>query len=55
MEDGVLVSRPYRPAACCEACVFGRGEHAEWCPTGRPDSDEEWQAFEAAHGAPLAA
>src|ERR1700690_3328585 len=26
-------SNPYRPdpAHCCEACVFGRGEHAEWC------------------------
>lgn len=26
-------SNPYRPSpdACCEACVFGRGEHAEWC------------------------
>jgi len=20
------------PAMCCDACVFGRGEHAEWCP-----------------------
>jgi DNA gyrase inhibitor GyrI len=29
-----LQSRPYKPdpAACCEACVFGRGKHAEWCP-----------------------
>lgn len=26
-----LQSRPYRPEKCCEACVFGRGEHAEWC------------------------
>jgi hypothetical protein len=28
-----LVSRPYNPDPeyCCEACVFGRGEHAEWC------------------------
>lgn len=28
-----LVSRPYKPdaARCCEACVFGRGEHAAWC------------------------
>lgn len=26
-----LMSRPYRPNPnlCCEACVFGRGEHAE--------------------------
>jgi hypothetical protein len=28
-----LMSRPYKPdpARCCEACAFGRGEHAEWC------------------------
>ncbi len=27
-----LMSRPYKPGAkCCEACVFGRGKHAEWC------------------------
>lgn len=28
-----LQSRPYQPdeSQCCEACVFGRGEHAEWC------------------------
>lgn len=19
------------PLMCCEACIFGRGEHAEWC------------------------
>lgn len=26
-------SNPYRPdpAQCCEACVFGSGEHAEHC------------------------
>lgn len=26
-------SNPYRPdpAQCCEACVFGSGEHAEFC------------------------
>ena len=26
-------SRRYQPdpAQCCERCVFGRGEHAEWC------------------------
>jgi hypothetical protein len=30
---GDITSRPYRPSGdwCCEACVFGRGEHAEWC------------------------
>ncbi len=21
------------PSKCCKACVFGRGPHAEWCPT----------------------
>jgi hypothetical protein len=28
-----ITSRVYQPnaAMCCEACVFGRGEHAEWC------------------------
>jgi len=26
-------SNPYKPdpARCCEACVFGRGEHAAFC------------------------
>lgn len=26
-----IVSRPYKPVRCCEACVFGRGPHADWC------------------------
>jgi hypothetical protein len=28
-----ITSMPFRPnpEMCCEACVFGRGEHAEWC------------------------
>jgi len=29
-----LQSRPYQPDpenGCCEACVFGSGEHAEYC------------------------
>ena len=28
-----ITSRPYKPDAkqCCEACAFGRGEHAAWC------------------------
>jgi len=28
-----LNSRPYNPSPekCCEACIFGTGEHAEWC------------------------
>src|SRR5689334_19142491 len=28
-----LYSRPYRPSQCCEGCVFGRAEHAVWCPS----------------------
>ena len=30
---GDIISRPYRPSGdwCCEACVFGRGRHSEWC------------------------
>lgn len=26
-------SNPYRPdpEQCCERCVFGTGEHADWC------------------------
>lgn len=29
-----LTSRPFEPNpdVCCEACVFGRGPHADWCP-----------------------
>jgi hypothetical protein len=28
-----ITSRPFRPDGeqCCEACVFGRGEHAASC------------------------
>jgi hypothetical protein len=26
-----IQSRPYKVGACCEACIFGRGEHAAWC------------------------
>ncbi len=28
-----LNSRPFRPdpQQCCEACVFGKGEHSEFC------------------------
>ena len=31
--DAELASKPFRPspALCCEGCVFGRGEHAEFC------------------------
>ena len=33
-------SRRYQPdkEKCCERCVFGRGEHAEWC--GEPRADK---------------
>jgi hypothetical protein len=29
-----IVSRPYKndTGSACEACVFGRGEHAVFCP-----------------------
>lgn len=32
-----LNSRPYNPdpAKCCEACIFGRGEHADFCARGQ--------------------
>jgi hypothetical protein len=32
-----LQSRVYRPdpAKCCEACAFGGGKHAHWCPERR--------------------
>ena len=37
-EDSVdnITSRAYRPNkdVCCEACVFGRGEHSDWCEEG---------------------
>lgn len=26
-----IVSRPFKPAMACERCVFGTGQHAEWC------------------------
>jgi hypothetical protein len=31
-----LTSRRYEPNPehCCEACVFGRGAHADWCEWG---------------------
>lgn len=31
MNEPAIRSRPYSTAACCERCVFGRGEHAEFC------------------------
>lgn len=34
-------SRTYKPdpQKCCERCVFGTGEHAEWC-TALPSEQE---------------
>lgn len=29
--DAPIVSRPFHPKMACPACVWGRGEHAEWC------------------------
>jgi hypothetical protein len=39
-----LVSRPYAPdpERCCQACVFGRGEHAEWCAARKMEPAVEW-------------
>lgn len=31
-----IQSRPYNPGACCEACVFGRGEHFADCQAKLP-------------------
>lgn len=30
-DESHIHSRPYSTAAACEKCVFGRGEHADWC------------------------
>lgn len=27
-----IQSRPFKPTAACEMCVFGTGAHAYWCP-----------------------
>lgn len=34
-------SNPYRPdpAQCCEACVFGKGQHAFWC------KEDPWMVY----------
>lgn len=26
-----IVSRPYKPGQCCEACAFRDDVHADWC------------------------
>jgi len=37
--DNEIKSRVYRPNPykCCERCVFGSGEHADWCMEGTED------------------
>ncbi len=34
-----LMSRlyPEHLTAACERCIFGRGDHAEWCPERQDD------------------
>jgi hypothetical protein len=36
-------SNPYHPDPkhCCEACIFNRGEHAEWCLQSGAESVRE--------------
>lgn len=38
LEPKFSVGGPATTAGCCEACVYGRGEHADWCE--RLDCDE---------------
>jgi hypothetical protein len=54
-------SNPYHPdpAHCCEACVFGTGEHAAFCSQSVADSQaiiaalelamEEWRELVGQH------
>ncbi len=39
-----IVSRVYKPNPdkCCEACIFGRGEHVEWCAAGGQGTEPFW-------------
>ena len=41
-----LVSRVYSPdpEKCCEACVFGRGPHAAFCPVSNDAAFEDADA-----------
>jgi hypothetical protein len=41
-----IQSRPYKPEACCEACVFGGRKHAEWCPVAQAASQNEGEKLE---------
>lgn len=29
--EAQIKSRPYSPSMACEACVFGKRDHAPWC------------------------
>lgn len=44
-----LCSRPYKPdpKMACEACVWGRGDHAEWCDAGMRLADNDKPLTEA--------
>jgi len=43
-----IQSRPNNPnpAMCCEACVYGRGEHADWCIDKM--QNQMWREMDAA-------
>ena len=32
LDKSFTVGQPSTTAMACERCVYGRGEHAEWCP-----------------------
>lgn len=36
------------PEYCCEKCVFGTGEHSEWCEQGYFDSAAAWGTWTGA-------
>lgn len=36
MTDAPIYSRPNHPKMACEACVYGWGEHADWCLVAKP-------------------
>lgn len=32
LQSSFSVAHQAKTLNCCERCVYGRGEHAEWCP-----------------------
>lgn len=38
---GVITTFGFAPKRACEACVFGRGEHAVWCQQPARDAATE--------------